>query len=126
MEQERPQNLPKKSRNLLDEISPEDLAKVRAHQASTKGAYPVDMEWMLLAEFAKAYGWMAYMAAKNDDISAAEMLTLVEANRKLEARQTFLDMQSAFVGAVSATQKKPSNVFKRLTKDIIRQTKVED
>lgn len=113
------------NRNLLDEISPEDLAKVRAHKASTKGAYPVDMEWMLLAEFAKAYGWEAYMAAKNDEITAAEMLTLVEANRKLEARHTFLDMQSSFVGAVSAQNKKPTNIFKRLTKDIIKQTKVD-
>lgn len=116
----------KKTRNLLDEISPEDLQKIRDHKASTKGAFPVDVEWMLLAEFAKAYGWAAYMAAKNDEIIAAEMLTLIEANRKLEARQTFLDMQSAFVGAVSATQKKPTNIFKRLTKDIIKQTKVED
>lgn len=114
------------TRNLLDEISPEDLAKVRAHKASTKGAYKVDMEWLLLAEFGKAYGWNAYLAAKNDEISLAEMLTLIEANRKLEARQTFLNMQSSFVGSVSASQKKPSSVFQRLTKNIIKQTKVND
>lgn len=114
------------TRNLLDEVSPEDLAKLRAHQASTKGAMQVDMEWMLLAEFAKAYGWEAYKAARNDDISLVEMLTLIEANRKLEARRTFLDMQSSFVGAVSAQQKKPTSIFKRLTKDIIKQTKVDN
>lgn len=113
------------TRNLLDDISAEDLAKIEAHQAETKGAMPVDVEWLLLAEFAKAYGWEAYMAAKNDEISAAEMLTLIEANRRLESRRMFEDAQTAFVGAVSAQTKKPTNTFKNLTKDIIKRTKVD-
>lgn len=113
------------TRNLLDDISAEDLAKIEAHQAETKGAMPVDVEWLLLAEFAKAYGWEAYMAAKNDEISAAEMLTLIEANRKLEARRMFEDAQTAFVGAASAQTKKPTNTFKQLTKDIIKRTKAD-
>lgn len=113
------------TRNLLDDISAEDLAKIEAHKADTKGAMPVDVEWLLLAEFAKAYGWGAYMSARNDEISAAEMLTLVEANRKLEARRMFEDSQTAFVGAVSAQTKKPTNTFKNLTKDIIKKTKAD-
>lgn len=122
-----PQKLPKKpTRNLLDEVSAEDLEKVRAHKASTKGSYPVDVEWLLLAEFAKAYGWEAYRAARNDEIQLEEMLTLIEANRKLEARMAFQDMQSAFVGAVSAQTKKPVNTFRALTQQIIKQTKVDD
>lgn len=109
----------------LNNVSQEDLEKVKAYKASTKGAYPVDQEWLLLAEFAKAYGWQAYLAARNDEIRADEMLTLVEANRKLEARSMFSNMQSSFVGAVSAQTKKPASTFKSLTKNIIRQTKVE-
>ena len=117
----------------LDEISAEDLAKIKAHQASTKGAMPVDQEWLLLAEFAKAYGWQAYLDVKNDKrdpngnllITGAEFLTLIEANRKLDAIQLFRDSQASLIGSGSAQSKSPSSTFKSLTKNIINQTKVE-
>lgn len=109
----------------LDEISAEDLAKIKAHQASTDGAYPVDNEWLLLAEFGKAYGWEAYKDARDDKIGAPEMLTLIEANRKLEAMQLYKASYASLVGAGSAQAKKPSSVFKSMTKDIIKQTKVQ-
>lgn len=110
----------------LDNISPEDLEKVREHQAKTKGAYPVDDEWLLIAEFCKAYGgWEAYLAVKGDLISTEEMMTLIEANRKLEYSQMFRDAQASFIGAGSAQTKKPSATFKSLVKDIIRLTKAD-
>lgn len=110
----------------LDNITPEEFERVKAHQASTKGAFPVDKEWLLLAEFAKAYGWGAYLAVKNDEISGAEMLTLIEANRKLEARRMFEDSQSAFIGAASAQTKKPSQTFTSLTRAIVKKTKADE
>lgn len=116
---------PQERQQQLDNISPEDLEKIKAHQASTEGAYPVDNEWMLLAEFGKAYGWGAYKDARDDKIGAAEMLTLVEANRKLEALHLYQSAYAAFTGAGSAGAKKPSSVFKSMTKDIIKQTKVQ-
>lgn len=115
-----------KRQEALNNVSEEDLEKVKAYQASTSGAAKVDQEWLLLAEFAKAFGWQAYLAVKNDEIRADEMLTLIEANRKLEAKKVFEDMQSSFVGAVSAQTKKPGSTFKSLTKNIIRQTKVDE
>lgn len=110
----------------LDSISSEDLAKIEAHQAKTDGAYKVDQEWLLIAEFAKAFGgWRAYLAVKNDEISIAEMLTLIEANRRLLQVETFSNAHSSFIGSVSAQSKKPANTFKSLTKDIIKKTKAD-
>lgn len=111
---------------LLDNVSAEELAKVQAHQASTKGAFPVDLEWLLFAEFAKAYGWQAYLAVRRDEIKLDEMLTLIEANRILENKKLFEDMQSSFVGAISAQTKKPVSTFQKLTKDVIKKTKVSE
>lgn len=116
----------KQRQEQLNNVSEEDLERVKAYQASTKGAYPVDQEWLLLAEFAKVYGWQAYLSAKNDEIKSDEMLTLIAANRKLEAKEVFEDMQSSFVGAVSAQTKKPASTFKSLTKNIIRRTKADE
>lgn len=117
---------PKQIRNLLDELGSEDLAKIKAHRVETEGAMPVDTEWLIMAEWLRLAGWEGYMAVKNDEISLAEVLTLIEANRKLEARRIFEDMQASFVGAVSAQTKKPTSTFKSLTKNIIKQTKVDD
>lgn len=116
----------KSRQQALDNISPEELEKVKAHQASTQGAYHVDQEWLLLAEFAKAYGWDAYRAVKSDDITAAEMLTLVEANRRLEAKRMFEDAQSAFIGTGAAQSKNPANAFRSLTNPIVKKTKADD
>lgn len=121
--QPQPQN---KVVNLEDKISPEDLLKIQEHQADTEGAYPVDNEWLLLAEFAKAYGWQAYIAVKQDKVTMPEMLTLVEANRKLEALDHYRNAEAAFIGAGSSQTKKPSSTFKTLTKHIIKRTKVQE
>lgn len=117
---------PQERQQALNEISAEDLAKIKAHQASTEGAYPVDNEWLLLAEFGKAYGWEAYKDARDDRIGAPEMLTLIEANRKLEAIHLYQSAYASFTGAASAKSKKPAVAFKSLTKDIIKQTKVHE
>lgn len=119
---------PKKQapKNLLDALSTEDIEKIKAHQSSTDGAMPVDIGWMLLGEFGLAYGWDAYVAAKNDDIDIAEMLTLIEVSRRINSRKMFDDAQTSFIGAVSAQTKKPSSTFKKLTKQIIKNTKVDE
>jgi hypothetical protein len=117
---------PKKVVNLLDKVSAEDLAKIQDFQASTEGAYPVDNEWLLLAEFAKAFGWQAYIDARDDRISAGEMMTLIKANRKLEALDHYKNAEASFIGAGSAKAKRPSSAFKILTKNIINQAKVKE
>jgi hypothetical protein len=131
---------PKKIKNLLDELSPEDLEKI--NQPSTKGAQPVDQEWMLLTEFLEIAGWQAYLDAKNDArfdpetgkrskdgvliVSGAEMLTIIESHRRLEARKLYDYATASFIGAMSAQSKKPGQTFKSLTKDIIKQTKADE
>lgn len=110
----------------LDNISAEDLAKIKGHQAKTNGAYPVDNEWLLLAEFAMTFGWEAYLTAKQDGIKMAEMLTLIEASRKIKAVTFYQNAQASFIGSGSAQSKKPGDTFKRLTKDIVKQTKVKE
>jgi hypothetical protein len=123
---------PKKIKNLLDELSPEDLEKIS--QPSTSGASPVDQEWLLLAEFGLKFGWQAYLDAKNDavdengnlKVTGAEMLTLIEASRRLEARGLYDQTTASFIGSVSAQSKKPGQTFKSLTKDIIKQTKADE
>jgi len=123
-----------KPKNLLDSASAEDLEKIRQYQASTSGAYPVDDSWLLFTEFLKLAGWEAYLAAKNDYrdekgnllITRAEFLTLIEANRKIEAAKHYKAAEASFIGAGSAQAKKPSTAFKTMTKGIIKQTKVEE
>ena len=120
----------KKSRQeALNNISDADLAKVKAHQASTEGAFPVDQEWLLLAEFAKAYGWQAYLDVKHDNIKNVtfpEMLTLIEANRKLEAGELLRTLRAVFSGVLATKAKKPVQAFKKLAEDIIKRTKVQE
>lgn len=118
----------------LDNISDEELAKVKAHQASTQGAYPVDQEWLLLAEFGMKFGWQAYLDAKNDAtdeegnliVTGAEMLTLIEASRKIEWAAIFNDARTSLIGAGSAQSRKPSQTFRSLTKDIVKNTRISE
>lgn len=117
----------KKSRQqALDDVSVDDLEKIKAHQAKTKSAYPVDQEWLLLAEFARTYGWQAYIDVKNDVITTPEMMTLIEANRKLEALDFYNHAQASFIASASSQGKKPADAFKRMTKNIIKNSKVDE
>lgn len=110
---------------LLD-ISDEDLEKIKAHQASTKGAMPVDNEWLLATEFAITFGWQAYLDFKDDNISSEEFLTLIEASRKLRYREMYENAQTTFAGAGAAQSSKPSQTFSSMTKGIINKTKADE
>lgn len=116
----------KSRQEALNSLSSEDLEKIKAHQASTDGAMPVDREWMLAAEFAMTFGWGAYKDFKSDNIRLDEMLTLIEAARKLKAIADYENTTASFIGSVSARAKKPLNAFKKATKDMVKKTKVND
>lgn len=108
----------------LDNLSPEELEKIKYHKASTEGRYKVDDHWLLIAEFAMAYGWQAYIdAVKKDKITLAEMLTLVEASRKIKSGYLYDMAHASFIGATSSRAKKPNSVFSKFTKNIIKKTK---
>lgn len=117
---------PQERQKALDSITPEELEKIKSHQASTEGAFPVDNEWLLLTEFAVTFGWQAYLDVKEDKVTMAEMLTLIEAGRKLKALDLYRASQAVLIGTGSAQAKKPGQTFKSLTKDIIKQTKVKE
>lgn len=118
-------NNAKERQKALSSISSEELEKVKAHQASTKGAVPVDEEWLLLAEFAMKFGWQAYKDVKEDAITGKEMRTLIEASRKLDWSDTYRMSIANFLGSVSAQSKKPSNTFNTMTKNLIKEAKAD-
>lgn len=110
----------------LNNISDEDQAILDAYRAKTKSAYPVDDYWLVTAEFVECYGWQAYRDFKNDNIGLEEMMTLIEAKRKIDARKSFDLAQSVFIGCLSANSEKPASTFNRLTKQLLRQTEVDE
>lgn len=114
-----------KAQNLLDLATPEELEKIQAHQSST-GSVPVDDYWMLLAEFGKAYGWEAYKDARDDKITLEEMMTLIEASRKLEHLQQYKDTLAVFYGSGSVQSKSPGTTFDKLTRQFIKQAKADE
>lgn len=115
-----------KTKNLLEIVSQEELKKVEAHKAKTKGALPVDDFWLILAEFGRVYGWEAYKAARDDEIGLEEMMTLVEANRKIEHLDLYKNSLASFIGSGSAQTKRPSSTFKKLTNKFINKAKADE
>lgn len=130
---EPPKQAPKKKPNSLENPSPEDLEKVERARASTEGHAKVDTEWLLLAEFGLKYGWQAYLDAKNDArdeegnliVTMAEMLTLLEASRRIDNFYHYRNAQASFIGAASSRAKKPSSTFKQVTSKIIKNAKAD-
>lgn len=117
---------PAERQKALDSISAEDVAKIEAHKASTRGALPVDNEWLLLAEFATAFGWEAYMAIKNNEIGLEEMMTLISASRKLRSGNLYDMSLASFIGSASTQTKNPSATFQSLTRKLINNTKADE
>lgn len=116
----------KSRQQALDDISEEDLEKIRSYREQGKNQYPVDEEWMLLAEFGRAFGWQAYKDARDDLIDADEMMTLIQANRKLEYHHLYDTAQVSFAAAISAASKKPFATFKKLMRTITNNLKVDE
>lgn len=112
--------------DLRKSISAKDLEKIQQHQASTKGAYSVDDEWLIMCEWLRLAGYKAYQDAKTDKLPLAEILTLIEANRRIEAAHHYKNAEAAFIGAGSAQSKKPASTFKKLVKGIINMTKADE
>ena len=120
--------------NLKEVLSPDDLAKLEELQTNTDGAYPVDNEWLIMAEWLSIAGYQAYLDARDDArdndgkllIPMEEILTLIAATRKLEAIKHYKNSEAVLIGSGSAQSKSPSNTFRTLTKEIINQAKVQN
>lgn len=108
--------------NLLDTLPAEDIDKILEHNNSSNGN--LDEEWMILGSFGAAFGYEAYRAATNDEITLQEVMILLEAKDKLDMAQMYRDAQAAFIGSASANSKKPGLTFRKLTKEIVNKLKV--
>jgi plasmid maintenance system killer protein len=108
----------------LSNIPAADLEKIKAINGSQ--SIKVDEEWMILAEFALRYGWDAYLAAKNDLISLNEVITLIEAARRIEIRGTYNSAHAVLIGTLAANAKQPSSAFEKMTKDFTRKMEADE
>lgn len=113
---------PKDRQAALDNISPEDIQKIR--QKTEKGI-KVEVEDLLEAEFAIKFGWEAYNDMKSDKISSKTMMRLIIASRKLDDLATYNSARSAFIGVASANSKRPSQTFNKITKDLLKNVKAD-
>lgn len=121
-----PKNQPKPTTNLLDEFSPEDLQKVRQFKDSkTDDSVAVDGSWMAFTEFGLAFGWDAYVAARDSKIPYAEFQNLLACKRKLDALRQYELAEAILIGTGSVNSKKPHATFKKLTKHLIKRMKVK-
>lgn len=106
----------------LDNISSEDLKKVQRYATAGLKVYSEDM---LLAELGMKFGWEAYKAARDDEIDAKEMMTMIISSRKIEALEQLRMAQAVYIGAGSAQSKKPSQTFKSMTTKLEKQTEAD-
>lgn len=111
----------------IDNIPEVDIAKM---QAKIKKPIKTDPEDVLEAEFLIKFGFTAYWALhpEKDEklgINLKEMIRLLIASRKIEAGEMYKDAQTAFIGAVSAQSKRPSNAFNKATKKLAREAEVK-
>jgi hypothetical protein len=113
---------PEERQAALDNISPEDLQKIRK---KTEKGVKVEIEDLLEAEFALKFGWQAYKDMKDDLVSSKTMMKLIVASRKLESLAHYNDARSTFIGAASANSKRPSQTFTKITKDLLKNARAD-
>lgn len=114
---------PQERQQALDNLTAEELAKVAQKQVSE---IDVDPEWMALVEFARVFGWDAYLAVKRDELTMEEMATLLQASRKLDYLRQVEMSQAVFIAIASANSKNPATTFKKLIQGIINRAKVHE
>lgn len=107
------------------EISPEDMEKVIRARERNESKVKVNEEWLFISEFGTYYGWEGVLAIMNNEISleVAEMLLL--GARKVWDGKVYDHATASFIGSVASQQKKPSTLFKKMTKDLIKRTKAD-
>ena len=112
---------------LLDNVRPEDLAKIEARVGKK---VKVDVEDIIEAEFLMKFGFEAYWSIwpnkdRTKGIDSKEMMRIIAASRKVEMANMYRDSQASFIGAVAAQSKKPASIFKSLTAKIMKNTEAD-
>lgn len=119
------------------EVTPEQQEKIDRLRQKSEGV-KVDENWLFIAEFGYYYGWDGIEAIRGtgckihgDGELACKCLTMEEAAtllagaRKVWKGHLYDRAYASFIGAVSAKVKSPTTQFKKMVKDMIKQSKAD-
>ncbi len=106
------------------ELKPEDLDRITASR-SKSDSLKIDDEQLFIAEFGKHYGFGGVQAILNNDIDGETASWLLLAARKVNSRFVYDNARACLIGSASAQAKKPSQVFKKATADLVKDMKAE-
>lgn len=113
---------PPQSRKL--ELSQDELNRVAAARAKNE-ATKVDENWLFIAEFGFYYGWDGIQAILNNEITMDVANTLLAGARKVWSGRLYDHSMASFIGASSAQAKKPNQIFKKATRDIVKHARAD-
>lgn len=99
-------------------LKPEDEAWLKRREEKEASKINIDQEQLIIAEFGVFYGWGGVMAILNNDIDSETVSWLITAARKIRHSINYDNAQSAFIGAISAQTKKPSDTFNKATLEL--------
>lgn len=110
---------------MILEISQADLAKIEKRKAKEDKA-KISQSWLFLAEFGYYFGWGGVQAIRNDkSFTMEEAEMLIKGARKVWSSKVYDYASASFIGAASANAKKPSQVFKKATADLVKNAKAD-
>lgn len=110
---------------VLDDLTPEQVAKLRAlKQSSESMTLPASNFYtpheLLLAEFADYYGWQALRDAEEGRIEWRTFYGLLYAGRSLHLRRRIERMVDVFNATACAAAKDGAKILNRQLKDLER------
>lgn len=111
-------------KNLLDMMRPEDKERmIRRFKARTASnptkSNKISNEMYLLAEFGLMFGWEAIRDARNDVITFEEMFALIEAGKKVQARELLEHGTTTTASVMSAFSKSNGGRVQRGMNEIL-------
>lgn len=105
-------------------LTKEELDKVTANRLRNE-SIKVDENWLFVAEFGIYFGWAGVQAVRNNEITMQEANMLLGGARKVSSKQLYDNAYASLIGAGSAQSKKPNEVFKKATRDIVKHAKAD-
>lgn len=110
---------------IIEGISPENLAKIRALKSSLNAADTPASAYFtpseaLLAEFGAYYGWTAVRDVLNHDVEAATFVGLLHAGRSRHLRQRAEHIADTYNAVACALSKKGDEALKRTLQKLER------
>jgi hypothetical protein len=106
------------------EVTTAELERIKRNRSKSEGL-KVDAEQLFIAEFGKHFGWGGVQAILNNEIDPDTASYLIQGARKVDARYSYDNAHSALIGSVAAQSKKPSQVFKKATGDLLKSMKAD-